>query len=275
VLPSSIDVQLDLPSGAVPATIDRTQVEQALFGLVLNARDAMPAGGRLQLSVEALHASDGTSQARIGIADSGPGIPASLRERLWMPFFSTKADGSGLGLSFGQAIFREHGGDLRLESPPDAGAVFAAYLPVAVSPETRAQPRSSRARGMQEGRCVLLVEDERLVRATTSRILTRAGYAVVTAEDGEEALAFFTAQPHRVEVVITDLQMPRMSGVDLVTRLRRIRPRLPVIVTSAHPASEQDDHALRAAQTARLRKPFPMTALLETLAQLLDEAAAS
>lgn len=275
VLPTTIDVQVDLPSGAVMATIDRTHVEQALFGLVLNARDAMPDGGRLALSLETVQTGEGQQRARIGIADSGPGIPAAQRDRLWMPFHTTKPDGAGLGLSFALAIVREHGGDLRLESPPETGAVFAAYLPLAPAPAHRAEttPGGTPRAAASRGRCVLLVEDERLVRSTTSRVLTRAGYAVVTAADGEEALAFFESQPERVDVLVTDLQMPRMSGVDLVTRLRRLRPRLPVIVTSAHPASDQDDQELREHRTARLRKPFPMTALLETLAQLLEEPA--
>jgi signal transduction histidine kinase/CheY-like chemotaxis protein len=272
VLPSTIDVRVDLPSAAVPATIDRTQVEQALFGLVLNARDAMPAGGRLDLSLERVQAADGVPRARIGIADTGPGISALVRERLWTPFFSTKPDGAGLGLSFGLAVLREHGGDLRLESPPENGAVFGAYLPVAVAPDgAGTSAAAAPAAAEPQGRRVLLVEDERLVRATTARVLSKAGYTVTVAVDGEEALRLFEQAPDLVDVLVTDLQMPRIAGVDLVNRVRRLRPQLPVVVTSAHPAAEDDDRVLRAQRTARLRKPFPMAALLETLAQVLDE----
>lgn len=270
VLPSTIELAFDLPSASIPATVDRTQLEQALLGLVLNARDAMPDGGRLEITLEVVSAAEGSPRARIGFADSGPGIPPDLVERLWTPFFSTKPAGTGLGLSFALAVLREHGGDLRLESPPRSSAVFAAYLPVVADVGAAAAHQAQKsARATPAGRTVLLVEDERLVRATTMRVLSRAGYRVVAATDGEEALRVFEENPDRIDVLVTDLQMPRLAGVDLVTHVRRIRPQLPVLVTSAHPAADSDDQALRAHSTARLRKPFPMSALLETLDQLL------
>lgn len=276
VLPTTIEWRLDVPPDEVLAMIDRARVEQALLGLVVNARDAMPQGGEIQVSLSATmrEGEEGVLEpvARIAVTDTGSGITEEVAERLWTPFFSTKPGGTGLGLSIGLAILREHGGDLRLESPPGVSATFAAYLPrLTRTPVggTPIAPPGRPLRGAPTGRLVLLVEDERTVRATTTRVLERAGYRVLAAEDGEEAWRLFQAHADEIDALVTDLQMPRLSGAELIRRARQRRPDLPVVVASAHPSEGTDDRELRSAVTASLRKPFPATALVDTLRTLV------
>jgi CheY-like chemotaxis protein len=279
VLPTTIEWRLEVPEEEMRARIDRVQVEEALLGLVVNARDAMPAGGELTVVLSSVTetGADGTAHrlARIALSDTGPGVPAADVERLWTPYFTTKAAGMGLGLSFGLAILREHGGDLRLESMPGAGATFAAYLPLVEARTPRAaSPAAARPPLAQPhaSRTVLFVEDEPAVRVTTARLLERSGFRVIAVEHGEEAWERFEANPRDIDALVTDLQMPRMSGAELIKRVRQHHSRLPVVVTSAFPSDDTTDRELRTPYTATLRKPFPVSTLIETLRALLVPA---
>ncbi|MBX3174781.1 MAG: response regulator [Gemmatimonadaceae bacterium] len=269
VLPSTIDWNLELPPDRVAVTVDRPQFEQALLGLVLNARDAMPTGGHLTVSLSVLTRGEGEA-VRVAITDSGPGIPASLMDRLWTPFFTTKPAGSGLGLAFALAVLREHGGDLLLESAADSPATFAMYLPVVQQEAPKAVSAPRPVTPEAKGGCVLLVEDDATVRTTTQRVLARAGFRVIEASDGPAALKLFEQHRDEIDAVVTDLQMPHMSGGELVARLRRHRANLPVVVTSAHPPEESDPRELRDEHTLRLRKPFTVATLVGTLREALD-----
>lgn len=272
VLPTTIEWNLELPDDDMQVVVDRAQLEQVLLGLVLNARDAMPRGGQIQvtLSSQLLDRGDGarTPMACIHIADSGEGISAEVLPNLWTPFFTTKPMGTGLGLSVGLAILREHGGDLRLESPAGVSATFVASLPLAPrAAKPRPNPSSNviPLRAEPTGITVLLVEDERAVRNTTQRILERAGYRVVSASDGEEAWRLLEEHPDAYDVLVTDLIMPRLSGAELVRRVRARQPDFPIVVTSAHPSRDWDAHEIRAESVAVLRKPFAAATLVETL----------
>jgi PAS domain S-box-containing protein len=272
VLPTTIEWSLDVPEREVQAVIDRAQIEQVLLGLVLNARDAMPRGGHLtvQLRTQLVDRGDGVSapMACIAVSDTGEGISAEVLPQLWTPFFTTRPTGTGLGLSVGQAILREHGGDLRLESPAGVSATFAALLPL--TPRTLAavpttDPKVIPLRAPPTGVTVLLAEDERAVRQTTVRILERAGYRVVATSDGEEAWRQLEEHPEMFDVLVSDLIMPRLSGAELVKRVRQRRPDFPIVVTSAHPSRDWDDRDLRVESVAVLKKPFGASTLLETL----------
>jgi len=277
VLPTTIEWQLELPETDVQAVVDRAQLEQVLLGLVVNSRDAMPRGGQIQmsLSTQLLDRGDGvrTPMACIRITDSGDGIAADVLPSLWTPFFTTKPMGTGLGLSVGLAILREHGGDLRLESPAGVSATFAAYLPLAQR-ESRTRdehdPKVVPLRAEPTGISVLLAEDERAVRSTTQRILERAGYRVASASDGDEAWRMLEQSPDAYHVVVTDLVMPRVSGAELVRRIRAWKPDLPIVVTSAHPSRDWDAREIRAETVAVLKKPFAAATLVETLRTVLS-----
>lgn len=276
VLPTTIEWQLDVPERDVQAVIDRTQLEQVLLGLVLNARDAMPRGGNLtvQLSTQLMDRGDGISapMACIRVSDTGEGITADVLPQLWTPFFTTKVSGTGLGLSVGQAILREHGGDLRLESPAGVSATFAAYLPLtprSLVPAPSHDPKVIPLRAEPNGLTILLAEDERAVRSTTVRILERAGYRVVPTSDGEEAWRQIEDHPEQFDLLVSDLIMPRLSGVELVKRVRQRRPDFPIVITSAHPGKDWDPRELRVDSVAVLKKPFGASTLLETIRTML------
>jgi len=277
VLPTTIEWQLDVPERDVQAVIDRTQLEQVLLGLVLNARDAMPRGGNLtvQLSTQLMDRGDGISapMACIRVSDTGEGITADVLPQLWTPFFTTKVSGTGLGLSVGQAILREHGGDLRLESPAGVSATFAAYLPLtprSLVPAPSHDPKVIPLRAEPNGLTILLAEDERAVRSTTVRILERAGYRVVPTSDGEEAWRQIEDHPEQFDLLVSDLIMPRLSGVELVKRVRQRRPDFPIVITSAHPGKDWDPRELRVDSVAVLKKPFGASTLLETIRTMLQ-----
>ncbi len=272
VLPTTIEWNLELPETDVQAVVDRAQLEQVLLGLVVNSRDAMPRGGQIQMSLQSqlLDLGDGvrTPMACIRITDTGEGIAADVLPNLWTPFFTTKPMGTGLGLSVGKAILREHGGDLRLESPAGVSATFAVYLPLAAResrPRAGTDPKVLPLRAEPTGVSILLAEDERAVRSTTQRILERAGYRVVAASDGEEAWRLLEQQPEAFQLVVTDLVMPRLSGAELVRRIRGAHPDLPIVVTSAHPSRDWDPREIRAESVSVLKKPFAAATLLETL----------
>lgn len=276
VLPTTIEWNLELPDDDVLVVVDRAQLEQVLLGLVLNARDAMPRGGQIQMSLSSqlLDRGDGTRapMACIRITDTGEGISAEVLPNLWTPFFTTKPLGTGLGLSVGLAILREHGGDLRLESPAGVSATFVAFLPLAPrAAKQRPLPNSKviPLRAEPLGLTVLLVEDERAVRATTQRILERAGFRVAPASDGEEAWRLLEEHPDAYNVMVTDLIMPRLSGAELVRRLRARKPEFPIVVTSAHPSRDWDAREIRADSVAVLKKPFAAATLIETLHTVL------
>ena len=279
VLPTSIEWKLDLPEEEVPVLVDRAQLEQVLLGLVLNARDAMPTGGQIRTSLGTSdwERGDGTAtpMACIRISDTGAGISSEVLPHLWTPFFTTKPMGTGLGLSVAKAVLREHGGDLRLESPAGASASFGAYLPRVAQMPRRAvagDPKVLPLRAEPTGITVLLVEDERAVRSTTARILERAGYHVVPASDGEEAWRMLDEQPTAHDLLVTDLIMPRMSGAELVRRVRQRKPDFPIVVTSAHPSRDWDPREIRADTVAVLKKPFSAVTLIETLRGVLARA---
>jgi CheY-like chemotaxis protein len=280
VLPTTIEWHLELPEDDVQVVVDRAQLEQVLLGLVLNSRDAMPRGGQIEVSLSSqlLDRGDGarTPMACIRIRDSGEGIAADVLPNLWTPFFTTKPMGTGLGLSVGQAILREHGGDLRLESPAGVSATFAAYIPLAPRVPNRrreSDPKIIPLRAEPTGITVLLVEDERAVRSTTQRILERAGYRVAATGDGEEAWRLLEEHPDAYDVVVTDLIMPRLSGAELVRRIRARQPDFPIVVTSAHPSRDWDAREIRAESVAVLKKPFAAATLVETLRTMVGRAA--
>jgi CheY-like chemotaxis protein len=242
VLPTSIEYSLDVPERPAYATIDRMQIEQALLNLALNARDAMPKGGALSIVLDVvsrgLEGSAASEFARISVRDTGTGIRPEVLARLWEPFFTTKSRGSGLGLPMSRAILREHGGDLQADERANAGAAFTMLLPLAstgvVAARDTVTPGISLA-GAPTGLTVLLADDEEAVRVTSKRLLERAGYTVLVASQGGDALRLFLANIGAVDIIVTDLMMPELTGRELVRRVRSNIPDMPVVVTSAYP----------------------------------------
>jgi two-component system, cell cycle sensor histidine kinase and response regulator CckA len=222
---------------------DATQLHQVLLNLCVNARDAMPKGGTLSLAAQnleldasyaAMHldAKPGP-HVMLSVSDTGIGIPAGIAEKIFEPFFTTKAIGSGtgLGLSTVLGIVKSHGGWVRLRSEPGHGATFEVYLPALLAKKsTQVAEHGDVPKG--NGELILVVDDEESIRCVLAETLVRHNYRVVTASDGAEASAIFARRSAEIALVITDLDMPYLDGVNLVRALRRMQPDIKVVVSS-------------------------------------------
>ncbi len=272
-----------------PARLDATSVEQAIVNLVVNARDAMPGGGRIVITARNAHVQPGDADHAHGVPagqwivltvrDTGSGMSADVLGRAFEPFFTTKAvgKGTGLGLAMVYGTVAQHEGHLWVESAPGHGTAVRLFLPPAPAGSIVEVARTVSAPPPDAlGRTVLLVEDERAVRAVVARILGERGFGIVTAEDGEDALARCDDTTLAgLSLVVTDVVMPRMGGPELVTALRARRPDLPVLFVSGYRESHTLDTVLAMPNTGFLAKPFTPNVLLHAVhAQLGDVPAA-
>jgi signal transduction histidine kinase/CheY-like chemotaxis protein len=218
---------------AVWVDADPAQIEQVVMNLVVNARDAMPSGGTIEIDIDEIER-DGTATARVRVIDEGLGIDAGDLEHIFEPFYTTKpvGRGTGLGLSTAYGICKQHGGVLEVASSPGQGSTFDVCLPAVPPPRESATlvPKST----PPGSETVLLVEDEPAVRRVGERILRRLGYHVMAAGSAEEAIRLFRGAEEEVDLLWTDIQMPGMNGIELAAELRRTRPNLGVLYVSGY-----------------------------------------
>jgi CheY-like chemotaxis protein len=282
------DVQLTLQQapelGAVRA--DRGQLEQVIVNLAVNARDAMPTGGTLTIETANVELGPGNDGAHadaapgaytlIAVSDSGHGMDEATRARVFDPFFTTKdlGKGTGLGLSTVWGIVTQSGGHVAVQSAPGAGTTFRVYLPRVdgattdvAEPETRFAPgRAAQgltaAAGLDGSETVLVVEDEEQVRTLVRTTLRRHGYTVLEAQNGGEAFLICEQHRARIDLLLTDVMMPRMNGPELAQRLLAMRPELRVLFTSGYAENWFEQRAELDADVAFLPKPFTPDALL-------------
>ena len=260
----------DLP--AIQA--DAGQIEQMLMNIAINARDAMPGGGKLTIFTRTVDGiPDGTAPGPfvcLGIRDTGIGMDAATRERIFEPFFTTKAvdKGTGLGLATVYGLIEQNRGHIRVESTPGEGALFELFFPPAERngrPMQQTQSTASAARGSET---ILLVEDEPAVRQFTRTALNRYGYTVLTAANGDEGMRLFETHAGAIDLVLTDVVMPLKSGPELVRELRSIRRDLKVVIFSGYADNLVD--IPEDAHTRVLEKPFSHADLARCVRQLLD-----
>jgi signal transduction histidine kinase/ActR/RegA family two-component response regulator len=263
-----------LSSGLGNVRADPNQIEQVILNLALNARDAMPEGGRLIIETRNVRLDQPVdslapgSYVTLSISDTGHGMDARTRSRIFEPFFTTKepGKGTGLGLAMVYGIVEQSGGAITVDSSPGSGAIFRVYLPLDEAPEERTQTRPLRATQTARHGSVLLVEDEAPLRRLISAILSAAGYRVIEAAGGDEALALATCKP--IELLLTDVVMPNMSGPELVSRLRGSRPDLAVLYMSGYDRELVGQKALEG-NADILPKPFTPRDLLTRINELL------
>ena len=275
-----IKLQLSLADGVPAIHADETQISQVILNLAVNARDAMPKGGSLrietasvELGAEHVDVIPGP-HVMLTVSDTGLGIAPEVRDRLFEPFFTTKeaGQGTGLGLSMVQAIVRQYGGHILVESTPGHGTKFLLYFPkaaqvAAAAPVAPALParRATMVRG--EG-VILLVEDDVSVRRLVSTELSRRGFTIIEAEDGRAALELFRRDFDHIDVVVTDVVMPRMNGADFAKEVDKVRPGQKLLFISGHP--ERAGAGLDpAGVTNLLMKPFTADTLAARIKELM------
>ncbi len=279
VIQESVIVRVIVGDEPAPVLADRAHLEQVILNLVVNARDAMATGGRLTLRTGIVDLDTGSSEAaararpgayvRLTVEDTGPGIPEDIRPLIFEPFFSTKGpqEGSGLGLAIVYGIAQESGGFVEVGTAPEGGARFHVYFPLAKERPVPLEPASTRPRGAATG-TILLVEDDTGVRATIRRVLTQAGYRVIEASSGGEALAILDRR-EPISLLFADLVLPDVSGFELRDRAVAGRPGLRVLFMSGYPEGVTP---LRVPEgTPILEKPFSPAVLLMTLRHLLSD----
>ena len=251
--------------------VDPGQLEQVLVNLVVNARDAMPQGGTLTIAVDATELDDAEATrlsiatgpyVRLTVADTGQGMTDEVRRRAFEPFFTTKGTegGTGLGLSTVYGIVQQSGGTVVLTSTLGVGTTFALYFP-RVAEAAEAVPALTAAAMAAGTETVLVVDDDPALRALIRRMLTSAGYTVIVAEDGPTALSILAALERKVDLLLTDMVMPTMTGQELGERCRAVRPGMRVMYMSGFTEDEVAHRNLRNPDIAFLAKPFTAASL--------------
>ena len=264
LIPASIEIELPAEGTRVPVRAARAQLEQIVLNLALNARDAMPRGGRLAFAVARRDTSAREQEAVLSVSDSGTGIPVAIRERVFDPFFTTKplGQGTGLGLATVYGLVRQFGGSVALESEEGRGTTFVVTLPLASGAPGTTPAAGVAATGAPHH--VLLVEDEPAVRASTSRLLETVGYRVTTCVDGHEALARLE-QGLAVDVVLTDAAMPQLDGHALAARIAARWAGLPVVLMSGYAELSERDMPAATGIVGFVQKPFSLRQLVDVL----------
>ena len=272
-LTENVNIALDTGICAGRVLVDVTQLHQVLTNLVVNAAQAMPEGGRIEISAaqgelpEALaNGVSGAEHIRFAVEDSGPGVPAQLRARIFEPFFTTKppGQGSGLGLSVVQGIVEQHQGRIRVCSGALGGARFEVYLPATEqAPEAPSEAPQRPTESSAAALHVMLVEDEKMVRELTKRILVGAGFRVSEAVDAEEALP--RIEQGSFDILLTDVVLRSMSGPELVRRLRDLGHEIPVVYMSGYPADFVESRVQLGESEILVHKPFTAATLIAAL----------
>ncbi len=282
LLGEDIDIEVHLADDLGSVMADPGQIEQVLMNLAVNARDAMPRGGKLTIESRNVEldadyadrhiAVKPGSFVMVSVTDAGSGMDAATRERIFEPFFTTKekGKGTGLGLSTVYGIVKQSGGNIWVYSEPEHGTTFKVYLPRVDAPA--AQPNQRPALAMATGsERLLIVEDEDAVRRLAERILQGAGYEVLIAANGADALRLCENHSGAIDLLLTDVVMPQMGGRDLAERLATQCPQLKVLFMSGYTDNAIVHHGVLDPDTRFIGKPFTAAELTRKVREVLDE----
>jgi CheY-like chemotaxis protein len=263
---------------------DSTQLHQVLLNLCVNARDAMPAGGKLEVGMENVVLDETYASMNIDarpgpyvmvhVTDTGTGIPPEIRERIFDPFFTTKeiGKGTGLGLSTTLTIVKSHGGFIDVYSEPGRGTKFKVYLPSNTS-NALATEAAIKATGLPrgDGEVVLVVDDEASIRNVVRSTLERYGYEVMLASHGAEAVALYAQHQQRIALVLTDMAMPVMDGPSTIIAIKTMNTSAKVVGSSGLTANGELAKAVGAGCEHFVAKPYTAEALLRTVGKALGK----
>lgn len=272
LLPAAVTLEIVLPENAPVVVADRSHLEQVLVNLVTNARDAMPSGGAVRIEWTL----DSDEFISVHVSDHGTGIAESALARVFDPFFTTKAPGrgTGLGLAMVDAIVRRSGGRVTIDTAVNVGTTVHVRLPrarVVVAPIGETALPTMRSNGQQPGQSsiVLLVDDEADVRRVTRRILERAGFKVIEADGGTAAVAITQDLSVSIDVLLTDIMMPGISGRDVIDVFRKRRPGLPIVCMTGFAPAGAEGESLADVVHKVIEKPFTSAALTQAVASAI------
>ena len=281
-LPKTIEIEFEANENLSVVAGDATQLHQVLMNFCVNARDAMPNGGKLTIKADNVEIDDNYARmnleakagrfVQISIADSGVGIPPNIINRIFEPFFTTKehGKGTGLGLSTALGIVRSHGGFINVYSEPGRGTQFRMHLP-AVDAGFKAVEDLTTSPLAGRGELILLVDDEIAIREIAKATLEAYGYRALTAADGTEAVALYAQHKDEIRVVLTDMMMPYMDGLATIRALQKLNPQVKIIASSGLTENAGAFEAGNAGVKTFLSKPYTAGKLLEALAEVLGQ----
>ncbi len=250
---------------------DPTQIEQVIVNLAVNAREAMPHGGSVTIETANLTTGEG-SFVELRLTDTGIGMTEAERQQLFDPFFTTKEGGTGLGLATVYGIVEQSGGSIEVDSSPGHGSSFRILLPAVDAPVADRRPAAPDEAPARGDETILLVEDEGIVRRLVAEILESNGYTVLQAVDGPSALELLRRHTGRIDLLVTDVVMPGMSGPDVANAVSAMRPGTQVLYISGYTDSAIGHHRVLEPGIAFLQKPFGADDLARTVRAILDDA---
>lgn len=282
-LPETIRLKLETDPGDLIIQGDPTRLQQAIMNLAVNARDAMPNGGTLLITLRAKEVRPGEipplpdmdpgAWFELKIEDTGMGIQSRHLPHLFEPFFTTKREGEGTGLGLAQVygIVKQHDGYIDVSSRIRQGTTFYIYLPGVQMPKVEdVKPETAPLPGGM-GRTILVVEDDHSARQALAEVLEMIGYKVLTANNGREALKYFDESNGKIDLVLSDVVMPTMGGAALYVQLKKRRPDIKMVVMTGYPKNEEDWNLLEDGAVRWVQKPFKVSTIVETIRQALLE----
>ncbi len=261
---------------------DANQIMEAIVNLALNARDAMPAGGRLSIDLEGSAFTEEDIRPprkageflRLTVTDTGAGMSGETLQRVFEPYFSTKdfSKGAGLGLSIASSVIGEHGGWMEVESQPNQGTRVHVFLPRSREPAAGRPARSavSDSKALEGTERILVVDDEEQIRMVIRAVLSYRGYQVMEAQDGEDAINKYLAEPQNFHLILIDLHMPKLNGREALARIRQRHPQARAILLSGGVQERESESSPELKGVQFLPKPFDNIELLRTVRQILD-----
>jgi CheY-like chemotaxis protein len=281
-IPKMIKIELDLAEGLQVTNGDPVQIEQIMMNMGVNARDAMPDGGKLFFETKNVTLDEKFCKKHLGaapgeyvllkISDTGHGMDKELQEHIFEPFFTTKetGKGTGLGLAMVYGIVKSHGGYITCMSEPDKGTAFSIYFPIIESKLGSQKSKETEVSIKRGTETILLVDDEESILQLGEEMLGSFGYKVLTASDGEGALALYEKQNEHVDLVILDLSMPGMGGKRCLEKLVEMNPQVKVIIASGYSFNGPSKDAIDAGAKGFVGKPYEVRQMLQIIREVMD-----
>jgi len=282
-IPKMIEIRLGLNADPAMVTADPTQIDQVLLNLAVNARDAMPNGGKLNIETTNVALDEEECRLHVGskagncvlltVSDTGVGMDPQTLEQIFEPFFTTKSEGkgTGLGLSIVYGVVRRHEGFITCDSEPGRGTTFRIYLPALSENAVQNIDDGPDVPPKGGNETILLVDDEEYVRDLAVRFLTSAGYNVITASNGREAIEIFERDKGMISLIILDLIMPEIGGMQCLEEIKKIDPKARVLIASGLTVDESERKIIESSARGFVSKPYKMKQALDAVRMIIDE----